>query len=54
MNTATPLQTKKARYIVNLVKSVDKDINHALYIVGWYCDTPSEEIVLSDLIVKLF
>ena len=33
----------KAKYIINIVKSVGKDIDYALDIVAWYTMTDDEE-----------
>jgi hypothetical protein len=54
MNTATQIQIKKARYIVNLVKSVNKDMDYALSIVCWYSMTDNEDLILSNLIKEIF
>jgi hypothetical protein len=54
MNTATQTQIKKARYIVNIVKSVNKDMDYALSIVCWYTMTDKEENIISNLIKEIF
>ena len=54
MTTATQTQIKKARYIANLVKSVNKDMDYALSIVCWYTMTDKEENIISDLIKEIF
>ena len=46
------LTAKKAAYIIDLVKSVNKDIDYAISIVVWYTNTDSEQREVEYLINK--
>jgi hypothetical protein len=45
---------QKARYIVAVVKSVNKSLNYALDIVTWYTITDSEEKAVKEQIQKFW
>jgi hypothetical protein len=45
---------KKATYIVNLVKSVNKSLDYALDIVSWYTMTDKEEQEVKEAIKAIW
>ena len=41
---------QKANYIINMVKSVGKNLDYALDIVSWYTNNDREDKEVSDII----
>lgn len=48
------LPLKKAKYIINMVKSVGKTKDYAIDIVAWYTMTDKEQKDVEDLIKELW